>query len=131
MQVKRFVSTGLAATALVVGLVGCGGGSSSSKSVGGKSVSADVVASDSPTPHFEPKILRATSGSDVSFTLKNEGKVAHNFTVSFLGIDQDVQPGQTVPITFKVPPPPKGVDYYTFYDKNYQGDGMQGRINVG
>jgi len=129
MQVKRFVSTGLAATALVVGLVGCGGGSSS-KAVGSNS-SADVVASDSPTPHFAPNTLRADSGSNVSFTLKNDSKVVHNFTVSFLGIDQDVQPGQTVPITFKVPPPPKGVRYYTFYDKNYQGDGMQGRINVG
>jgi len=130
MQVKRFVSSGLAVTALVVGLVACGGGGSS-KSVGAKNSSADVVASDTPTPHFAPNTLRADSGSDVSFTLKNDGKVVHNFTVSFLGIDKDVQPGQTVPITFKVPPPPKGVKYYTFYDKNYQGNGMQGRLNVG
>lgn len=129
MQVKRFVSTGLVVTALVVGLVGCGGGGSS-KAVGSKG-SADVVISDSPRPHFEPNTLRADTGSDVSFTLKNDSKVVHNFTVSFLGIDQDVQPGQTVPVTFKVPPPPKGLDFYTFYDKNYQGQGMQGRLNVG
>src|SRR5436309_475207 len=99
MQVKRFVSAGLAAMALVVGLAGCGG--SSSKSVAGNNTRADVVASDSPTPHFAPNELSAASGSDASFTLKNESKVVHNFTISFLGVDQDVQPGQTVPITFK------------------------------
>ncbi len=127
MQFKRFVSTGLAMTALVVGLVGCGS-DSDTKSVGG--TSADVVAKDSPTYEFEPDTLQAAANSEVSFTLKNEGKVVHNFTLTFLGVDQDVAPGETKQITFRVPPPPKGLDYYTFYDKNYQGDGMQGRLNV-
>ncbi|MFN2608610.1 MAG: cupredoxin domain-containing protein [Acidimicrobiales bacterium] len=127
MQVKRCVCSGLVAFALVVGLAACGG--SSAKSVG--SGTADVVAKDSPTPHFDPNTLKASANSDVSFTLKNEGKVVHNFTLSFLGVDQDVPPGQTVQVKFHTTNPPKGLNYYTFYDKNYQADGMQGRLNVG
>ncbi|MGI9022895.1 MAG: cupredoxin domain-containing protein [Acidimicrobiales bacterium] len=130
MQVKRFVSTSLVMAALAVALVGCGGGSST-KSVGSKGSTADVVAVDSPSYRFEPDTLKAAPNSEVSFTFKNEGKVVHNFTLSFLGVDQDVQPGETKQITFKVSQPPKGLDYYTFYDKNHQGDGMQGRLNIG
>ena len=126
MQVRRMVSVGLAVTALVAGLVACGGGG------GAKSLSAqaDVVAKDDPKPHFEPNKLQASVGSRVSFSFHNSGKVVHNFTLSFLGVDQDAQPGQTVQISFDVTPPPKGLGYYTFYDKNYQGDGMQGRLDV-
>ena len=129
MQVKQFVRTGLVVTALVVGLVACGSDSDDTKSVGTRG-SADVVMSDNPTPHFDPDTLEAPVNGEVSFSIKNESDVVHNFTLSFLGIDQDVQPGETKQITFKVPPPPKGLNYYTFYDKNYQGDGMQGRLNV-
>lgn len=131
MRIKRFVGPGFVVMALVVGLAACGGGGSSTATVGGsKTSSADLVAKDNPTPHFEPTTLQASANSDVSFTFKNEGKVVHNFTLSFLGVNQDVKPGQTVQIKFKLTPPPKGLKYYTFYDKNYQGEGMQGRLNV-
>jgi plastocyanin len=127
MRCKRFLGVGLVTMAMVVGLAACGGGSS------GKSLSssADVVAKDSPKPHFDPNTLKATAGSDVSFSFRNDGKVVHNFTLSYAGVDVDVPPGQTVQVKFKVPDKVKGVDYFTFYDKNYQGDGMQGRLNVG
>jgi plastocyanin len=127
MRVKRFVSAGAVAIAVAVGLAGCGGGGSGSGSTLG---GATVVAKDSPKPHFEPSTIKAPLNSEVSFTLKNEGKVTHNFTLSFLDVSQDVAPGQSVQVRFTVKRPPTGLSYYTFYDKNYQGDGMQGRVNV-
>lgn len=126
MQVKRFVGTGLAIVALVAGMAGCGGGGDS-ETLGGGAV---VVAKSTPTPRFEPKELKARVGTEVSLLVKNEGNKVHNFTLSYLGIDQDIQPGQTAQVKFTVTQPPKGVEYFTFYDKNFQGEGMQGRLNV-
>lgn len=127
MQVKRFVGTGLAIVALAVGLAGCGGGDDEEETVGFANV---VVAESDPKPHFDPKELEARVGQQVSILVKNEGDMVHNFTLSFLGIDQDVQPGQTAEVKFTVTEPPKGVEFFTFYDKNFQGEGMQGRLNV-
>ncbi len=126
MRVKRMVSVGLLAVALVAGLVGCGGGDDE-ETVGG---GADVVAKSDPTPHFEPQELKAALNSEVILTVKNEGDVTHNFTISFLGVDEDIPPGQSKQVRFTVAPPPHGEKFYTFYDENYQGEGMQGRINV-
>ena len=126
MRVKRMVSAGLLAVALVGGLVGCGDGDDE-RTVGG---GADVVAKSDPRPHFEPDELKAALNSEVVLTVKNEGDVTHNFTISFLGVDEDIPPGQSKQIRFTVTPPPHNEDFYTFYDENYQGEGMQGRINV-
>ena len=126
MRVKRMVSAGLVALALVGGLVGCGG--DDEETVGG--TSADVVAKSDPKPHFEPEELKASLNSEVVLTVRNDGKETHNFTISFLGVDQDIPPGQSRQIKFTVKPPPHNEDFYTFYDENFQGEGMQGRLNV-
>ncbi len=127
MRVKRMVSAGLVAVALVGGLVGCGD-DDDDKTVG--SATADIVAKTDPKPHFEPEELKAALNSDVVLTVRNEGDATHNFTISFLGVDEDIPPGQTKQIRFTVKPPPHNEDFYTFYDKNFQGEGMQGRIDV-
>lgn len=126
MRVKRMVSAGLLAVALVGGLVGCGG-DDDDETVG---ASADVVAKTDPVPRFEPDELKAALNSEVILTVKNEGDATHNFTISFLGVDEDIPPGQSKQIKFTVTPPPHNEDFYTFYDENFQGEGMQGRINV-
>jgi cupredoxin-like protein len=126
MRVKRMVSAGLVAMALVAGLVGCGD-SDDVETVGG---GADIVARSDPKPHFDPKELKAALNSEVILTVKNEGDVTHNFTISFLGVDEDIPPGQSKQVRFRVTPPPHNEDFYTFYDETYQGEGMQGRINV-
>ena len=127
MQIKRFVGTGLAVVALVVGMAGCGGDDDDDETIGGVAV---VVAKSEPKPHFEPKELTARVGSEVSIAVKNEGDQVHNFTLSYLGVDQDIPPGQTVQVKFTVTEPPKGVEFFTFYDENFQGEGMQGKITV-
>jgi plastocyanin len=129
MRLKRFGAGLVVLVAVVVGLAGCGDGDDDEgRRVGG--TTADVIARSDPKPHFDPEELQARVGDEVSFTLRNEGDQVHNFTLSFLGVDQDVQPGQTVEIRFRVTEPPKGLDFFTFYDKNFQGEGMQGRLNV-
>jgi plastocyanin len=127
MRVKRMVSAGLVAVALVGGLVGCGD-DNHEKAVG--SANADVVAKTDPKPHFEPEELKAALNSDVVLTVRNEGDTTHNFTISFLGVDEDIPPGQTKQIRFTVKPPPHNEHFYTFYDERFQGEGMQGRIDV-
>ncbi len=127
MRVKRMVSAGLVAVALVGGLVGCGD-DNDEKTVG--SANADVVAKTDPKPHFEPDELKAALNSDVVLTVRNEGDATHNFTISFLGVDEDIPPGQTKQIRFTVKPPPHNERFYTFYDERFQGEGMQGRIDV-
>ncbi len=127
MRVKRMVSAGLVAVALVGGLVGCGD-DNDEKAVG--SANADVVAKTDPKPHFEPEELKAALNSDVVLTVRNEGDTTHNFTISFLGVDEDIPPGQTKQIRFTVKPPPHNERFYTFYDERFQGEGMQGRIDV-
>ena len=126
MRVKRMVSAGLVAMALVGGLVGCGNGDDEATVGGG----ADIVAKTDPVPRFEPQELKAAVNSEVLLTVKNEGKVTHNFTISFLGVDEDIPPGESRQVRFRVEPPPKNEGFYTFYDRDYQGEGMHGRINV-
>jgi hypothetical protein len=127
MRVKRMVSAGLVALALVGGLGGCGDGDDDEETIGG---GADVVARTDPKPHFEPDELKAALNSEVVLTVKNEGDVTHNFTISFLGIDEDIPPGQSKQVRFRLTPPPHNENFYTFYDETYQGEGMQGRINL-
>ena len=127
MRLKRFAA-GLLFVALTIGLAGCGEDSDDVTPIGRGT--AEVVTKSDPKPHFDPDKLSARLGDEVSLLLRNEGDQVHNFTLSFLGIDEDIQPGQTVEVSFTVTEPPKGLDFYTFYDKNYQGEGMQGRLNV-
>lgn len=131
MQLKKFVGTGLAIVALVVGMSGCGGDDDDdSQALGGAAV---VVAKTEPNPRFEPNKLKARVGDEVTLAVRNEGNTVHNFTSPFLGqggINQDIPPGQTVQVRFTVTEPPQGVEFFTFYDKNFQGEGMQGRLTV-
>ncbi len=127
MRLNRF-GAGLLLAALMAGLVGCGEDADDVTAIGRGST--EIVTRSDPKPHFDPDKLSARLGDEVSLSLHNDGDQVHNFTLSFLGIDQDIQPGETVEVRFTVTEPPKGLDFYTFYDKNFQGEGMQGRLNV-
>lgn len=125
MRIK-IVSAGLISVVIALA-TGCSSGGSDSLTLG-KGSTQELVAKDSPNYHFEPDVIKVPVGQEVTFTFKNEGKVKHNFTISYLDISVDVQPGQSVPVKFTAPD--KGT--LMFYDNNgeYQGEGMIGKIEV-
>jgi plastocyanin len=43
--------------------------------------------------YFEPTVLKGTPGQKVELELKNEGKIAHTFTISKQSVDEEIQPG--------------------------------------
>lgn len=53
--------------------------------------------------YFEPTVLKATPGKEVTFELHNEGETAHTFTLAEQHIDNVVQPGQNADVTVTFP----------------------------
>jgi plastocyanin len=52
---------------------------------------------------FDPKTIKAKPGQKITLELKNEGKQEHNFSVSSLHIDKDVEAGEKGKVTLTVP----------------------------
>lgn len=125
MRVK-IVSAGLFSIVLALA-VGCSSGSGSNTLNLTESGSTVITAKGGNTPHFDPKVIKVPQGKEVTFTFKNDDKVPHNFTVSYLGVEVNADPGQSVPV--KLTAPDKGT--LDFYDAKFQGEGMAGKIEVG
>jgi plastocyanin len=106
---------GVVVTAALFALLvaaGCGGGSGSggneseeatttniagteteshgTKDVSGETGKVEIELYDN---YFEPTILKGKPGQKVELELKNEGKVAHTFTLSQQSVDKEIQPG--------------------------------------
>lgn len=131
-----------AALVLILALVGCGGSSKSEASggdgttvtIGGQAVeihgTKDVsgetgkVEIEMDDNYFNPTVLKGTPGQKVTLELKNEGQVAHTFTVSEQSVDQEVQPADEaeVDVTF----PESGE--LTFVCRFHQSSGMVGAL---
>jgi uncharacterized cupredoxin-like copper-binding protein len=47
-------------------------------------------------------VLKGKPGSKVTLTLKNEGKVKHNFDLDAQQIDQDIDPGKSATVTVTI-----------------------------
>jgi plastocyanin len=128
---------------LLVGVAACGGSGDSDESeegttttIGGvqaeshgtKDVSGETgkVEIEMYDNFFEPTILEGKPGQKVTLELKNEGKVAHTFTISEQSVDQEVQPGDEAEadITF----PESGE--LTFVCKFHQSSGMVGALEA-
>ena len=75
---------------------------------------------------FNPKAITLSSGSTTTLVLKNKGSKEHTFTVSALGIDAEIQPGQEKTIT--VPPTKPGT--YGLICRYHVQNGMAGQIIV-
>jgi len=85
---------------------------------------------------FQPNDFTIAANTDVTVTLQNTGATLHNFSVTDhnqfpnvpnLGIDVDVQPGQTGTATVNAPPG----DYYFFCDvPGHEQAGMFGTMHV-
>ena len=133
--------------AVVLLATGCGGYGGKSKSSstessggGGKTTVAGVPANNHGTKsvsseaevelddyYFEPTVLKGKPGQKVTLELKNEGKVAHTFTISNQSVDKELQPGDEgqVDVTF----PQSG--QVEFVCKFHQSSGMIGALQAG
>jgi plastocyanin len=72
--------------------------------------------------YFNPTFIKAAPGASFTVTLKNEGKVPHNFTIDSLHVDQTLQPDETKTVTFTLP----SSGTVPFYCKFHKSSGMQG-----
>lgn len=76
--------------------------------------------------YFAPTVLEGAAGQTVTIELKNEGSAEHNLTIESLGIDRDVEPGQSAEV--EVTLPDSGT--VTFFCKYHQRSGMVGEFTV-
>ncbi len=126
IRATRRALAGIIAAVMVLGLAGCGGGDDD-QNVLGSAGRADVLITKN---GFEPDKLEVRVGEEVRFTVANEDKRPHTFTLTFLEIDQEIPPGGTTDITLKATQVPDA-GFYSFYSKNHQSEnGYHGQIKV-
>ena len=125
---------------IVLAATGCGGKSSSSKTVstggkatiagqtvnnhGTKSVSGGQTAMELDDYFFRPTVLRGKPGASVKLELKNQGTVEHNLTIASQGISKDLAAGADATVTVTIPK--SGV--VAFYCKYHKSMGMAGAL---
>ncbi len=88
---------------------------------GTEQVSGTKVALQAEDTFFQPTCV-VVSGGKLTVTITNVGTALHNFSVTSLGIDQDVQPGQTITVNLRF----DGASPLPFLCKYHVGAGMQG-----
>jgi plastocyanin len=76
--------------------------------------------------YFGPTVITGSSGQKLTVELKNEGTVAHTFTIPSMNVDVELQPDQTkdVQLTF----PSSG--FAEFYCRFHRSSGMVGELTV-
>ena len=77
--------------------------------------------------YFGPTFVKATGGQRFTIELKNEGKAAHTFTSTQLGLDEQLAPGAEKTVTVTAP----ASGFVEFHCRFHQSQGMQGAIFVG
>ena len=77
--------------------------------------------------YFEPKEITIPSGTDVTFTLPNDGVTLHNFAIDDLGIDVDIDPGATQEVVINAAP--GSYEYYCNVP-GHKAAGMVGTLIV-
>jgi plastocyanin len=75
---------------------------------------------------FSPKEITILNGKTTPLILKNEGKKEHTFTVAKLGIDVEVQPGQSKTISLT----PNKPGTYELICRYHLQQGMVGKVIV-
>jgi plastocyanin len=74
--------------------------------------------------YFEPSCVQGNG--TLSVTVKNVGDVEHNFSVTSLGIDKDIEKGESVTVSVKLP----ASGTLPFFCKYHKTSGMQGAFIV-
>jgi plastocyanin len=76
---------------------------------------------------LSPTCVEADGGKTLEVTVTNGGSALHNFSVASLGIDQDVQAGETITVEVSLP----DSDPVPFVCKYHVANGMQGAFLTG
>jgi plastocyanin len=76
--------------------------------------------------YFEPTVLKGTAGQQIKLELENESSTLHNFTLADQKIDQDIQAGQKMEVTVKLPTS----GFLEFFCKYHKASGMVGELSV-
>lgn len=132
MRARRLMTAGLIVVVAGLVLAGCGGNDkkeSSSATTEATTASAggattNVVAKDF---MFEPNTLTAKAGQAVTVTIKNEGQAEHNFSISSLNVNKDIESGKTETVTF-TPTAAGSIQFFCEYHKDSKG--MVGTLTV-
>ncbi len=94
---------------------------------GSVAVSGSAVALTAGDFYFQATCLTDASGGSVAVRVTNNGTALHNFSITNLGIDEDVPPGQTITLNVKLP----ASGTVPFFCKYHVASGMQGAFVVG
>jgi plastocyanin len=118
--------------AVAVFLTGCGDDSSSGTPVtltgnttnkGTKDLSGSEIEIEADDFYFSPTFIKGgTPGATVTVKLKNDGKNPHTFTSTALGVDEQVNVGESKDVTITLPQ--SGAT--EFHCRFHQSNGMQG-----
>ena len=79
--------------------------------------------------YFKPTFIKVKAGQILTLDIKNEGSVEHNFTISSLGIDKDIEPGKEVDVSITLPA--SGGADIAFFCKYHVSLGMRGAFFFG
>ncbi len=76
--------------------------------------------------YFGPTVITGSAGQAVTLEIKNEGTVAHTFTIDSLGIDVELQPGESKDVQVSFP----NSGFTEFYCRFHRSSGMVGELTV-
>jgi uncharacterized cupredoxin-like copper-binding protein len=125
----------LVSAALALGLAGAAGASTAAKppvklkgdvnDKGTATIKGGKAEVEADNFYFKKTFLKGKAGSTVSVEVKNEGSVAHTFTIDAQNIDKELQPGDSATIKVKIPKNGKPANFYCHF---HVGSGMQGAV---
>jgi plastocyanin len=73
---------------------------------------------------FAPTFVKVTAGQKLTVSLENSDQAPHTFTSAELGVDKELQPGDSTTVEITVP----SADAVAFFCRFHQGGGMQGAL---
>ena len=79
--------------------------------------------------YFKPTFIKVKGGQIMTVDLKNEGSVPHNFTITSLGINKDVEVGKETDINITFPA--SGGSDIVFFCRFHSTNGMKGSFFFG
>ena len=92
----------------------------------GKSTFEIEADNDTSGYYFKPTILQGSGGQSITLEIKNEGSVPHNFSITSMNVNVNIDPGasQEVKVTF---PQSGTVEYFCSI---HHALGMAGELSV-